>query len=342
MSDKKIKKIIINTGFLYIYLLLTMAVSLYTSRVVLNTLGIEDFGIYNVVGGFVTMLGFLNSAMVSSTQRFLSFELGKKDKSQLNNIFSMSLSIHLLIALLILILGETVGLWFISTQLTIPSERMPAAEWVYHFSLLAFLISVITTPFNASIIAHERMKIFAGVSLIDVTLKLLIVFILQWFGFDKLKFYAVLTCAVVLIISLIYITYCKTHFQETRLRLYWNGSLFKTMLSYSGWNLWGNIAAVMSNQGINILLNIFFGPIVNAAQSIAFQVNSALNSFIQNLQIAINPQIIKNYSANNFQQMQQLVFYGAKYNFFLLLTLSLPILLETKFILYIWLGNTPE
>jgi len=319
-----------------------MAVSLYTSRIVLNTLGVTDYGIYNVVGGFITMFGFLNSSMSSATQRFLSFELGRKDFVQLGRVFSMSLNIHFLIAFIILVLGETVGLWFINSQLTIPADRMAAANWVYQFSVLAFLVNVVSVPYNATIIAHERMNIYAWVSIIEVSLKLLIVFMLQWFGFDKLKFYAILVFLVSLFIRMIYGVYCKKNFSESRHQYFWDKALFNTLFNYAGWNLWGNAAAVLYSQGINILLNVFFGPAVNAARGIAYSVKAAVNGFTHNFQVAMNPQIVKSYALNDLKYMHQLIFQGAKYSFFLLFILSLPILLETEIILRLWLKIVPE
>ena len=342
MEINKYKRMAKNAGMLYIRMLLTMGVTLYTSRVVLQTLGVDDFGIYSVVAGFVTMLGFLNSAMSSATQRFLSFELGKSGDKDMRGIFSMSLNIHLLIAFFVLLLGETVGLWFVKTQMTIPDDRLFAAQWVFHLALLSFMVTIISVPYNALIIAHERMSVFAWVSVIDVILKLLIVFMLGWFGMDKLILYALLSLAVVFIIFIVYRRYCKSHFAESHFRLYWDKQLFNTMLSYTGWNLWGNIAAVMSGQGVNILLNIFFGPSVNAARAIAMQVSSALNSFVHNLQAAINPQIIKSYAAGDMIYMHRLVCYGAKYNFFVLFLLSLPVLNNLESIMSIWLGVVPE
>jgi O-antigen/teichoic acid export membrane protein len=338
-NNKRIAK---NTAMLYFRMLLTMAVSLYTSRIVLNTLGVEDFGIYNVVGGFVTMFGFLNSAMASATQRFLAFEIGKGDKIQLRNVFSMSVNIHFLIAFLILILAETIGLYFVNTQLTIPPERMVAARWVYQFSILTLMVNMISVPYNAIIIAHERMNVFAWVSIAEVSLKLLIVFMLQWFGFDKLKLYAILMFIVALLIRLIYGVYCGKKFKESEFRFYWDKPLFKTLINYAGWNLWGNAAVVIMDQGVNILLNIFFGPVVNAARGIAYQVKSAVNQFVQNFQMAMNPQIIKSYAAGDLKYMHQLIFQGAKYSFFLLFTLSLPIMLETEIILKLWLKTVPD
>lgn len=323
-------------------MLLTMAVSLYTSRIILNTLGVEDFGIYNVVGGFVTMFGFLNSSMASATQRFLSFEIGKKDYPQLARVFSMSLNIHFIIAFVILILAETVGLWFVNTQLTIPAERMIAAIWVYQFSILVLMVNIVSVPYNAIIIAHERMNVFAWVSVAEVSLKLLIVFMLQWFGFDKLKLYAVLMFGVSLIIRLIYGFYCSSKFKESKFRYYWDKTLFNTLINYAGWNLWGSVAGILYGQGVNILLNIFFGPVVNAARGIAYQVRGAVNQFVFNFQMAMRPQIIKSYAAEELKYMHQLIYQGAKYSFLLLFALSLPILLDTEIILKLWLKIVPE
>ncbi|MBV2132952.1 hypothetical protein KRX52_09075 [Pseudomonas sp. MAP12] len=342
MEANNYKRMLKNAGLLYFRMLLTMAVTLYTSRVVLATLGVEDFGIYHLVGGFITVLGFLHGAMSSATQRFLSFEIGKPGTAGISNIFIMSMNIHLLIAAGILVVGETAGLWFVTTQLTIPTERIAAAQWVYHLSLFSFLVTIISVPYNAIIIAHERMSVFAWVSIIDVSLKLLIVFILAWVKTDHLITYAALTLAVVVLITAIYKLYCSKTFPDSKFRLYWESILFKTMLSYTGWNMWGNAASVLGNQGVNVILNIFFGPAVNAARAITFQVSGALNSFVQNLQVAANPQIIKSYASGDLDYMHKLVYYGAKYNFFLLLFLALPVAIEVDTILNLWLTVVPE
>lgn len=342
MENNKYKRMAKNAGMLYFRMLLTMAVALYTSRVILQTLGVEDFGIYNVVAGFVTMLGFLHGAMSSATQRFLAFELGQSGENDVRGIFSMSMNIHILIAVIVLVVGETLGLWFVRTQMTIPIDRMFAAEWVFHLSLVSFMVTIISVPYNALIIAHEQMSIFAAVSILDVTLKLLIVFMLGWFGMDKLILYGLLSLTVVFIIFVVYRRYCKSKFVESRFRLYWDKELFNTMLSYTGWNLWGSIASVMSAQGINILLNIFFGPAVNAARAVAMQAAAALNQFVQNIQVAINPQIIKSYASNDIAYMHNLVITGAKYNYLLLLFLSMPVLINAELILELWLKNVPD
>lgn len=339
MSNKRIAK---NTVLLYFRMLLTMGVSLYTSRIVLNTLGVEDFGIYNVVGGVVIMFSFFNSAMSSATQRFLTIELGKKDYEALKKVFSMSVNIHALIALIALILAETAGLWFLNTQLVIPEARMEAANWVYQASILAFMLAVMGVPYNAIIIANERMNVYAYVSIIDVILKLIIVFALVWVGYDKLKLYAILVFCVAAIIWLLYKSYCKRNFTETNYSYCWDKTLYKTMMHYAGWNLFGNLAAVTMGQGINIILNLFFGPVVNSARGIAYQVNAAVSGFVGNFQMAMNPQIIKSYAADDRRYMHQLIFQGAKYSFFLLFIIALPLLIETETILRWWLKIVPE
>lgn len=342
LNSKNNKRIAINTILLYFRMLLTLVVSLYTSRIVLNTLGIEDFGIYNVVGGVVTMFSFLNSSMASATQRFLSFELGKNEYAQFKKVFSMSVNIHVIIAVAIFILAETIGLWFLNTKLVIPVERMESANWVYQFSILAFIVSVMSVPYNATIIAHEKMKVYAYVSIVEVILKLIIVFALIWFGFDKLKMYAALIFCVSAIVWIIYKAYCKRNFPQTNYTFIWDKHLYITLMNFAGWNLFGNVASVTFNQGINLMLNIFFGPVINAARGIAYQINAVINGFVINFQMAINPQIVKSYVADNRDYMHQLIFQGARYSFFLLFLLSLPILIETETILKIWLKIVPE
>ena len=336
------KRIAKNTMLLYFRMILTMLVTLYTSRVVLQTLGVEDFGIYNVVGGVVVMFSFLNSAMSSATQRFLSFELGKNNIKQFGKVFSMSINIHALIALIIFILAETVGLWFVNTELVIPADRLVAANWVYQSSILAFMITILSVPYNAAIIAHERMGVFAYISILEVSLKLLIVFILQWMAFDKLKLYAVLILGVALVIRLVYGIYCKLKIEGCKYKWITDKGLFKTLFSYAGWNLWGNLAAVGMDQGVNILLNVFFGPVVNAARGIAYQAGSAIRLFVSNFQIAVNPQIVKRYANGEQRSMHSLILSTSKFSYFLLLIMGLPVFIEAKYLLSLWLGEVPE
>jgi O-antigen/teichoic acid export membrane protein len=341
-TSQKNKRIAKNTLMLYFRMILTMLVSLYTSRVILNTLGVEDYGIYNVVGGVVTMFAFFNSAMSSATQRFLSYEIGKGDFIQLRKTFNATQIIHIGISVLIFILAETVGLWFVKTYLVIPPERLEAAIWVYHFSVLSFMVSIIQVPYNATIIAHERMNVYAYVSIIEVLLKLLIVFMLVWITYDKLILYGILHFGVVFLIASFYRIYTRRNFEETKFEVVRDKKLYKTLISYSGWNLFGNIAGVAKGQGVNILLNMFFGPTVNAARGVAMQVQSAVNSFVGNFQMAVNPQIIKSYAADEKEYMASLVIRSSKFSFYLLYFLSLPIIIEIDQILKLWLKTVPD
>lgn len=319
-----------------------MAVSLYTSRVVLNTLGVEDFGIYNVVGGVVAMFGFLNSAMSTSTQRYITFELGRNNFKQLNKVFNISISIHIFIAITIFISAETIGLWFLYHKMTIPIERMDAGLWVYQGAIISTIILIMSVPYNATIIAHEKMSAFAYISVLEVVLKLLIVYLLLIGDFDKLKLYAVLMCIIQFLIRLIYRNYCKRHFAETKYKFYKDWKLFKEMLGFAGWNLWGSCAWMAFTQGVNILLNIFFGPTVNAARGLVIQIQNAITQFSQNFQMALNPQITKSYAVQDYAYMHKLIFRSSKFTFILLLFLTLPIQMETKTILSIWLGIVPK
>ena len=310
-----------NTLLLYFRMLFMMLVSLYTSRVILAALGIEDFGIYNVVGGVITMFGFFNGAMSSSTQRYITFALGKGDFNQLQKVFQTSVNIHLLVALVVLFLGETVGLWFLYEKMVIPSSRIEAAFWVYQFSIVTMMAMIVSVPYNAVIIAHEKMSAFAYISVLEVLLKLGIVYLLYLTESDKLIVYAALLCAMQLLIRVVYGRYCSCYFKETHYVYGWDSRLFKEMLCFGGWNLWGGFATVFFSQGINILLNMFFGPVVNAARGIAIQVQGAVVQFSINFQTALNPQITKS---------------------LLLATISFPLILETDMILRLWLKTVPH
>ena len=338
-ANKRIAK---NTLVLYIRMLFTMAISLFTSRVILQTLGVEDYGISSVVGGVISMFTFINAAMVSSTQRYLNFELVRDDANQLRSVFSTSLQIHALIALAIIVLSETVGLWFLNEKLVIPEARMNAAMWVYQCSILSCAVSIMSTPYNAVIVAHEKMSAFAYISILDVSLKLLVVYLLVVLPFDKLIILAILNLLVQLFIRYIYTIYCHRHFPESYFQFRFNKTLFKEMFGFAGWSFWGNLAAILYTQGLNMMLNIFFGPIVNAARGIAVQVQSAVQQFVGGFQTALNPQITKNYASNNLPQMHSLMFRSARFSFLLLFFLSLPVLMETNFILTLWLKTVPD
>lgn len=338
-NNKRIAK---NTLMLYFRMILTMLVSLYTSRVVLNVLGVSDYGTYNVVGGVVTMFGFFNGAMASATQRFLSFDLGREDYVHLRKTFNATQIIHIGIALLIFILAETIGLWFLNTKLNLPEGRMDAARWVYHFSVLSFTVSIMQVPYNSLIIARERMSVYAYVSILEVVLKLLVVFLLTWIAYDKLKLYGVLLFAVTLVITTIYSLYTLKHFDETLFEIVKDKALYKTLISYSSWNIFGGLAGIAKGQGVSIILNIFFGTVVNAAQGIASQVSGAINSFVVNFQMASNPQIVKSFAADNKDHMNNLVVRTSKFSFYLLFALTLPVMLDIDYILKLWLKIVPN
>lgn len=338
-NNKRIAK---NTLLLYFRMFFIMAVSLYTSRVVLSTLGVDDFGIYNVVGGIVAMMGLLNNAMAVSTQRYLTFELGKGDMVRLQQVFSSCFLIYLLLSGVFLILAETVGLWFLNNKLVIPSERLVAANWVYQFSVISCVNALLANPYNAVLIAREKMNIYAYISIIEVVLKLLIVYLLIIIPFDRLIMYGVLLLIMSLVVTMIYRIYCIRNYQESRFKFYWEKPLFVHLLSYSGWNLFGSLSSLVKGQGLNILLNMFFSPAVNASRGIAYQINNAITQFFTNFYTAVRPQITKYYAQGDLYNMFKLVFRSSKFSFYLIFLLSLPIIIEAPYIIQLWLGQLPE
>ncbi|MGC3978506.1 MAG: lipopolysaccharide biosynthesis protein [Paludibacteraceae bacterium] len=342
MENNNNKRIAKNTMMLYFRMLLTMAIGLYTSRIVLKTLGVEDFGLYNIIGGIVVLFSFLNNSMTSATQRFLNFEMGRNDHLQMKKVFSASVNIHITIALSVIILAETVGLWFVNTQLNIPEDRFYAAGWVYQFTILSFTLSVLKVPYNATIISNEQMSFYAYISIVEVILKLLIVFLLNYILFDKLILYSILTMLVGLFMLLVCVFYCVRKYPSSRYIRVREKALYKQLLSFSGWSIFGSIANIGKTQGINVLINIFCGVSVNAAVSVSNQIIAAVNSFVSNFQIAFNPQITKSYAANDKVYLFDLIFKTSKYSFFLLFALSLPILLNTNEILNLWLTTVPK
>lgn len=338
-NNKRIAK---NTLLLYFRMFITMAIGLYTSRVVLNTLGISDYGIYNVVGGIITMLSFLNAGMVQSSQRFISYELGRKDINRLKLVFSTSVTIHATIAIIAFILAETVGLWFVNTQLNIESDRMVAANWVYQCSILTFMVNVISVPYNACIVAHERMSAFAYISILEVILKLIIVYILLLSSYDKLIVYAVLVLLVSVLIRYCYTLYCKRNFEECIFQLHFDKILFKDMFSFAGWSVIGNLGFSFKDQVSNVILNIFYGTTLNAARGIGMQVSNIVNTFSGNFSMAITPQITKQFAAGNVDESQKLVYVGSRYTFYLLTLITIPVIINSDYILKLWLGTVPE
>lgn len=338
-NNKRIAK---NTLFLYLRMFLMMAISLFTSRVVLSTLGVSDYGVYNVVGGVVAMFGLLSGSITNSITRFLTFELGKEDNEQLQKVFSTSLNVMFVLSFIIIIIGEIVGIWFLNYKMNIPEGRMDAANWAFQCSLATFVISLISIPYNSTIVAHEKMSAFAYISIFEVLMKLLIVYSLYVSPFDKLKTYVVLLLLLSLVIRFIYGLYCNRHFQEAKYHLVHDKVLLKQMTSFAGWNFFGQGAYMLNNQGVNIIINLFFGVTVNAARGIATQVNTVVNQFVSNFMMALNPQITKSYAAGNLEDMHKLVFRGSKFSFFLMLFFLIPICLETKMILHLWLNVVPE
>lgn len=336
------KRIARNTAFLYFRMLLTLGLTLYTSRIVLAVLGIEDFGIYDVVSSVVTMFAFLNTSMVTSTQRYITVAIGKSDEQVVARTFSNAIRIHILIGLVVVLLSETVGLWFLENKLVIPEERMTAARWVFQLSLLSFFISVSQVPYNAAIIAHEKMDVFAYISILDVLLKLGAVFLLKVIPFDKLIAYAILIFLIAQIIRIIYRIYCRRSFAECRRRRVSQDGLYKGMLHFAGWNLFGSLAWMMRDQGINILLNVFFGPVVNAARGTATKVSTAVQGFVNNFSTAVNPQITKYYVQGNLVKMEDLSNRGAKFSFLILFVIALPLMVTMDTVLGWWLVEVPE
>lgn len=336
------RRIVKNTGYLYIRMFITMLVGLYTSRVVLNTLGVSDYGVYNVVGGVIGMLSYVSGLISGGISRFLTIDLGKGDIKNLRQTFSITNTLSFCAAAIILLLGETVGLWFLNAKLNIEQVRMGAANWVYQCTLASFLLSVIQTPYTASIIAHEKMDVYACMSLFDVSMKLLTVFLLRCFDFDKLKLYALLMFSVSLLNFVIYRIVCSHKFEECRFSFAFEKSKFKEMMDYSGWNVLGALSGVLNNSGLNILLNLFFGTTVNAARGIALQVSGIVQQFRSNFQMASNPQIMKYYAQGNISGMSKLICNSSKYSAFLLTCLIVPISLNIDDFLIIWLGQKPE
>lgn len=335
-------KIAKNTLFLYIRMFISMGVSLYTSRVILLVLGIDNFGIYSVVGGVVVLFSFFNGAMATSTQRFLSFDIGKNDDDQLKKTFNATINIHFVIAILALLLSETLGLWFINNKLNIPINRMFAANLVYQFSVFTFILGVLQVPYDALIIAREKMNVYAIMSVIEVFLKLIILFVIKLFHYDYLILYAAFLFFISFIVRMGHKYYCKVNFTESKYKFYYNKIYYKKLISYSFWNLFGSIAAIAKGQGINIVLNIFFGSIINAAYGISMQVQGTVNLFINNFQLAVNPQIIKSYAQGNISRCHDLILQSSKFSYYLMLIIILPFLLNVDFILRFWLKTPPK
>lgn len=338
-NNKRIAK---NTFMLYLRMFVMMAVSLYTSRVVLEVLGETDYGIYNIIGGVVVLFSFLNSALLAATQRFLNYHIGREDEEATHAVFCMSMNSYLILSVIFVILAETIGLWFVNTQLNIPSERFVAVQWVYQFSISTFIVSLIRVPYNAVIIAYEKMDFFAYLSLGEVIMKLLVVYFLLISSLDKLVFFSFLYTITPLFITWLYKVYCNKNFFISKYNFYWDIPLFRSLFSFSGWTLFGSIANVLSTQGLNILVNIFYGVGVNAALGLSNQISTKLYQFVSNFQTAFNPQIVKHYANNDTESLNRLIFSTSKWSYYLYWVVALPLILEMDAILNIWLEVVPR
>ncbi len=336
------KRIVKNTFMLYVRTFVIMIVGLYTSRIVINALGLSDYGIYNIVGGVVGLFGFINSSMTRSTQRFLNFELGKNKDESIIDVFSNSLIIHSVIAFVIFVLAETIGLWFVINKLVIPQEQLTAALIVYQCAIISTILMIVGVPYNSLIIAYEQMHVFAYFSMIDVFLKLGAAYCISSMSKDRLGLYALLLLLIQLTSFILFYVYCRRKYTNLKLVLKFNPSLFKKMFSFTSWTLVGELAYIGFTQGINIILNIFFGPIINASRAISVQVQNAVKQFAGGFQTAMNPQIVKSYSNGSTEYLNKLVFEGSRFSFFLVFILSVPFFLETDLILTLWIKVVPE
>lgn len=340
MSDNS--RIAKNTLFMYIRMGITMFVGLYTSRVVLRVLGVEDYGLYNVIGGIIALFMVLNNALVNTTSRFITVSLAKDSNQISRQIFNMALLMHFCVGVFIVFVGETIGLWYLHNKLVIPEGREIAAEWLYQFTVVAAFLNTVNVPYSASIIAHEKINIYAILQIVDTFLNLGIVLVLQVVPFDKLIFYAALMFLIKAFNVIVNYFYCQHKFQEVKLLFYWNWSKFKEIINFVGWASVGSFSAMFYSQGISLILNAFCGPAVNAARGIASQVRTVVSQLANNVQTAINPQIIKSGSTNNVQRMHMLICASSRYCYYLLLLFILPIMLEADYILHLWLGIVPE
>lgn len=335
------KRIAKNTLLLYVRLLFSMCVGLFTSRVILNTLGIDDYGIHNVVAGVVSMFSLFSNSLANAISRYLAFELGKGDNTRLAKVFSTSLNILIIIAVSIVIVAELFGVWFLNTQLNIPPDRLYAANWVLQMAIIVFAINLINVPYNAAIIAHERMSVFAYISILEVMLKLLVAYLLYISPIDKLITYSVLLAIVALIIRLVYGFYCSRKFDECQYRFAYDKFLLKEMFGFAGWNVLGNGAFLFNTQGVNVITNIYFNVTANAARGVASQAQTIILQFVRNFIVSVNPQITKSYASGELQYMYSLVCRSARFGFFLMLLFAIPFMFEAEFIMHIWLKNYP-
>lgn len=344
MSNSQInnKRIAKNTMMLYIRTIFVLLISLYTSRVILQVLGIEDYGIYQVIGGLVAMFSIISNSLSTAISRFITYEIGSGNKEKLKRIFATSMIIQIILSLIVLFVAEVIGLWFMHTKMQIPEGRMYAAQWVLHCTLITFCINLLSVPYNACIIAHEHMKTFAYVNVVEAMLKLLVCYLILISPIDRLIAYSVFLTLIALGIRIVYTIYCHRHFEESRTKITFYKQIFKEMFGFAGWNFFSNSASILNNQGVNMLMNMFFGVTVNAARGIAYQVEHAILQFVYNFTMAVNPQITKSYAAGDLKGMHIIVCRSAKFSYFVMLLMALPVFFEAKHILNIWLVEIPE
>lgn len=339
--EERTKKIAKNTLLLYVRMIVTMCVGLFTSRVILDSLGVTDFGIYNVVGGFVGMFSLISTPLSSATSRFITIELGRGNMERLKDVFTTSINTQIIFIFVGIVIAELLGVWFLNEKMIIPNDRLYAANWVFQLSLLSLAIDMLSVPYNACIIAHEKMSTFAYISIYEVVIKLLIAWLIVISPIDKLIFYTILMCFVSLSIRIFYSYYCQRNFVECKYKFAWNKELLKQMFGFAGWNIIGISAGMLREQGGNLLINLFAGPNVNAAKAIASQVNGAVYRFTSNFMMAVNPQITKSYAVNDYEYMMKLVYQSARLSCYMLFFLSLPIMTNIQYILQIWLSIVP-
>ena len=341
-NSQNVKRLAKNTILLYVRMFITMIISLYTSRVILATLGVEDYGIYNVVGGFIAMFGIITATLNIAINRFLTFELGTGDKDRLKRVFSTSITIQILLSIIVIIIAETVGLWYINNVMVIPPERLVAANWCYQFSIVSCLAGLIVVPYNSTIIAHEDMSIYAFMGIFNSVFALIVAFLIGISPIDRLVFYGFLLMLCSIINFLVYMFYSKRHYEEACFRITFDKEMFRSMFGFAGWNFIGAGGYLMVMQGGNLLINYFFGPAVNAARGISNSVNTAIKQFGMNFTVALKPQITKSYASGDYNYMYNLIYRGSKLSVFMMLFISVPVLLNTPFILSVWLKEVPD
>lgn len=323
-------------------MLFMMAIGLFTSRVILNALGISDMGLMSVAGSVITMFTFLNVTLTSGTQRFISYAIGENNAQRLRAVFKSAMTLHLLLAIIIFFLGETLGLWYVYNKLNVEPGRFQAAMWCYQLSIISTVVGMVQLPFNSALIAHEKMNIYAYMTIFDAVFKLLAAYLIQIVCFDRLIFYSILIFAAELLSTFLYNLYCRKHFKECSFSFGYDKGIFRNMLSFSGWNTLGCLAAMGQGTGVNLIINSFCGTVVNGARGIAFQANGWVTRFVENFMVALNPQIIKSYASGDIQRMSSLVINGARFGCYLFLLLSIPLFVEIEFVLKLWLGQCPE